>query len=75
MKFQYQARTKTGEGQSGTVEAASREAALAILQRYGFYITAFQEVKPLPAYSKEIRIFGGISLKEGCFFPPAFYNV
>jgi len=68
MKFQYQARTKTGEGQSGTVEAASREAALAILQRYGFYITAFQEVKPLPAYSKEIRIFGGISLKDKVVF-------
>jgi type IV pilus assembly protein PilC len=68
MKFEYQARTKTGEVQSGTVEAASQEAALAILQKYGFYVTVFQEVKPPSAYAREIRIFGGISGKDRVMF-------
>jgi len=68
MKFEYQARTKTGEVQSGTVEAASQEAALVLLQKYGLFITALEEVKPSPLFAKKIRLFGGISKKDRVIF-------
>ena len=41
MKFNYQARNKEGQIQKGVVEASSEEAALSILQNYGFFITHF----------------------------------
>lgn len=39
MKFRYQARTKNGEIESGTIEASSREAALDVLEKYNLYPT------------------------------------
>ncbi|GAI50249.1 unnamed protein product [marine sediment metagenome] len=38
MKFNYQARTKEGETQTGTVEAGSREAAIETLQRHDLVV-------------------------------------
>jgi len=67
MKFNYQARTKEGEIQTGVVEASSKEAALNILQRYGFYVTYLKEVKTA-FYAKKIRIFKGISQKDIVLF-------
>jgi len=68
VKFEYQARTKTGEAQSGIVEAASQEAALVILQKYGVFITSLEEIKPLPIYAKKLRLFGGVSRKDQVYF-------
>lgn len=63
MKFNYQARTKTGEIQSGIVEASSREAAINVLKIHGVYITFLGEVSP-PFYARKIKIFERTSRKE-----------
>ena len=43
MKFYYQARTKEGKIQSGTIEAFSKKGALDVLEKYGFYVTSLKE--------------------------------
>ncbi len=67
MKFNFQVRTKEGELQTGIVEAPSKEAALALLQKYGFYVTFLKE-KALPFYAKKIRFFGRASKKDLVLF-------
>ena len=54
MKFNYQARTKAGEIQSGIVEASSREAAVNVLKIHGVYVTFLGEVSP-PFYARKIK--------------------
>lgn len=68
MKFNYQARTKTGEVQSGIVEASSKEAAVSLLQRYGLYVTFLEEVTAPPLYARRIKIFEQISAKDIVMF-------
>lgn len=63
MKYNYQARSKTGEIQSGVVEASSKEAAFAVLKDHGLFVTALEEVT-LPFYAKELKIFQRISKKD-----------
>ena len=63
MKFNYQARTKTGEIQSGVVEASSREAALDVLKTHGLYVTALEEASA-PIYARKLRIFERIREKD-----------
>jgi type IV pilus assembly protein PilC len=67
MKFNYQARTKTGEIRSGVVEASTKEAALNLLQRYGLYVTSL-EVEKEPLFFKKIKIFGKIRRKDLVLF-------
>jgi len=67
MKFNYQARTKEGELQSGVVEASSKEAALNLLEKYGFYVTALEE-KPLPFYAKRLTLFEMVGKKDLVLF-------
>ena len=64
MKFNYQARTKTGSLQTGTVEASSKEAALVLLEKYGLYITSLERAGRLPVFFKEIKLFQRISSGE-----------
>lgn len=45
MKYVYQARTKEGKLETGTIEASSREIAATVLQKYNVYITSLKEVK------------------------------
>lgn len=68
MKFSYQARTKSGDIQSGIVEAFNRETALSLLQKHGLFITSLEEVKPKPVYAREIKLFRGISGKDKAVF-------
>jgi type IV pilus assembly protein PilC len=63
MKFLYQARTKEGDLKSGTIEASSKEVALSLLQKLGYYVTYLEEEKP-PVYAREVRIFQKVSLKD-----------
>ena len=63
MKFNYQARTKSGEIQTGTAEATSKETAINLLRSHGLYVTALEE-EAAPFYAKRIRIFERISKKE-----------
>ena len=64
MKFNYQARTKTGSLQTGTVEASSRETALALLEKYGLYVTSLEGAGRIPVFFKEIKLFQRISSGE-----------
>jgi len=66
MKFVYQARTEEGKSRSGTVEAATPEAAVALLQRYGLYVTSLKEER-VPFW-KKILIFQEIKRKELVLF-------
>lgn len=63
MKFNYQARTKTGEIQTGIVEASSKEAAINLLKSHQLFVTLLEEVSP-PFYAKPIKFFEKVSKKE-----------
>jgi type IV pilus assembly protein PilC len=63
MKYNYQARTKTGEIQSGIIEASNRDAAIDTLKKKGFYVTAVQ-LYSVPAYAKKINLFSRTSRKD-----------
>jgi len=68
MKFEYQARTKSGEMRTGTVEAISREGAVLLLQRYGFFLTQLEEIENVPFYTKKLRLFDKASRKDLVMF-------
>ncbi|PIP23801.1 MAG: hypothetical protein COX90_03340 [Candidatus Nealsonbacteria bacterium CG_4_10_14_0_2_um_filter_38_17] len=63
MKFNYQARTKDGQIQAGVVEASSREAAVALLQKHDLFVTLLENIEAAPFWAKSIKI-GGISSKD-----------
>lgn len=67
MKFNYQARTKEGEVQVGVVEASSKETALSLLQKHGFYVTYLEEAKA-PFYAQRIELFSRISARDIVLF-------
>jgi type IV pilus assembly protein PilC len=68
MKFEYQARTKNGEMRTGIVEAVSREGAVLLLQRYGFFLTQLEEIESAPFYTKKIKFFNKASRKDLVMF-------
>jgi len=63
MKFNYQARTKDEQIQAGVVEASSREAAVALLQKHDLFVTLLENIEAAPFWAKSIKI-GGISSKD-----------
>jgi type II secretory pathway component PulF len=63
MKFNYQSRTKTGEVQTGIVEASNREAAFKVLKTHGLYVTVLEEVAT-PIYASKIKFFERISSRD-----------
>ncbi len=68
MKFNYQARSKEGEIQSGVVEASSREAAFRVLEKHGLYVTALETTGAAPIYSRKLKIFEIITTKDVVLF-------
>ena len=68
MKFDYQARTKKGEIQSGVIEASSLESAAALLQKHGLYVTTLEETAKPPIYARRIKLFERIPNKEIVLF-------
>ena len=68
MKFNYQARTKTGEVQSGIIEASSREAAVNLLYKYELYITLLEPVEAVPIYAKKLTLFKKVSRRDIVLF-------
>jgi len=64
MKFNYQARSKKGEVQTGMVEASSREAAILLLQRHNLFVTFLERADLKPFYAKKIKIFERVSKKD-----------
>ena len=68
MKFNYQARTKTGETQSGFIKSSSKEGAVALLQKYGLFVTLLEEASDQPFWAEKIKFFAGTSRKEIVMF-------
>jgi len=68
MKFSYQARTKSGDVQTGVVEAFSKEIALSLLQKHGLFVTSLEEITTGPFYIRKIKLFQGISRKDKAIF-------
>jgi len=68
MKFNYQARTKEGETQTGVVEAGSREAAIETLQRHDLVVVFLEELSETPLYTRSLKIFQRIKSKEITIF-------
>jgi type IV pilus assembly protein PilC len=67
MKYIYQARTKEGKLESGTVEASSRESAALLLQKYNITVTSLKE-QALPIFTSNSIIFTKVSKKDLAVF-------
>ena len=68
VRFNYQARTRTGEIQTGVIEASSKEAALDLLQKYQLFVTLLESAEAKPLYARKIRLFSGTSQKDLMLF-------
>jgi len=68
MKFNYQGRTKEGDIQAGTVEAASQETAVKVLQDYGLVVTFLERAGEEPFYSQRLKIFERVTRKDLVLF-------
>ena len=68
MKYNYQARTKTGELQLGSVEAASREAALNILTGHDLYILSLGVLKEAKLTERFLQFFRRIKKSDLMIF-------
>jgi type IV pilus assembly protein PilC len=68
LKYIYQARTKEGKIETGTVEASTRETAALLLQKYGIFPTSLKEEQPLLSKLKDIPIFERVSKKDLAIF-------
>lgn len=68
MRFNYQARTKTGEIQTGIVEASGRETAFNVLKTHGLFVTALEETGTLPFYAKKLKFLERVTKKDIVLF-------
>jgi type IV pilus assembly protein PilC len=67
MKFNYQARTKTGRIQTGVIEASDREAAFNVLKSHELYPTILEKLA-VPFYSRKLTIFQRTNKKDVVVF-------
>lgn len=68
MKFNYQARSKQGEIQTGTVEAGSREAAIETLQRHDLVVVFLEKISEVPFYVRSLGFLQRIKTKDIVIF-------
>lgn len=68
MKYVYQARSKEGKLETGTVEASSKETAALLLQKYNVFITSIKEQTPLLLRTGSISFFNKVSKKDLAIF-------
>jgi type IV pilus assembly protein PilC len=68
MKYIYQARSKEGKIETGTIEASSKEAAALILQKYNIFVTSLKEQTPLILRSESISFLNRVSKKDLAIF-------
>ena len=64
MKYIYQARSKEGKVETGTVEAASKEAAALLLQKYNIFVTSIKESSPLILRTESLSFLNKVSKKD-----------
>jgi len=68
MRFNYQARNKTGEIQTGIVEASSRETAFNVLKTHGLYVTVLEGTETVPFFAKKLKFFERVTKKDIVLF-------
>lgn len=68
MKFNYVARTSSGEVQSGSLESRTREQAIEALQRAGLIIISLKSKITMPFLAREIRFLQGVKSKDLVIF-------
>ena len=68
MKYLYQARSKEGKMETGTVEASSKEAAALLLQKYNIFVTSIKEQTPLIFRTENISFLNKVSKKDLAIF-------
>ena len=68
MKYFYEARTKEGRIQTGTVETSSRKNALNILEKYGLYVTSLKSETEISVLKRKISFHRRVSQKDLVFF-------
>lgn len=68
MKFSYQAKSKEGKIEKGTVEASSEEAAASLLQKYNVTVISLKEIKDVTSLWKGIGLFQKTSKKDLAIF-------
>ncbi|MEK7562127.1 MAG: type II secretion system F family protein [Patescibacteria group bacterium] len=64
MKYNYQARSKEGKIEIGTVEASSREAAAVLLQKYNIFVTSLKEQSSQNLFFTKLTFTKKISKKD-----------
>lgn len=64
MRFNYQARTKEGEIQTGVVEAGSYEAAVKTLQRHDLAVVFLEPISEVPFYARSLQFLRRIRTKD-----------
>lgn len=68
MKYFYQARSKEGKMETGTVEASSKEAAAILLQKYNIFVTSIKEQNIFSLNSGNISFLNKVSKKDLAIF-------
>ncbi|TSC95041.1 MAG: hypothetical protein CEN87_53 [Parcubacteria group bacterium Licking1014_1] len=68
MKYFYQARSKEGKIETGIINASSKEAAAALLQKYNIYATFIKEQTPRILLFKKLSFLEKISKKDLAVF-------
>lgn len=68
MKYSYQARSKEGKIEIGTVEASSKESAAALLQKYNIFVTSLKEESPRAVFWKALTFTRKVSKKDLAIF-------
>lgn len=64
MQFNYVAKNKTGEIQSGTIKAASQEAAVAALQAGGFIVLSCAPAETMSLWLKQVKFLQRVKFKD-----------
>ncbi len=68
MKYNYQARTKSGLMQVGVVEVSSKKEAIDLLQKEGLYVTHLDKIEAKPFYFRQIEFFSKARRKDVMIF-------
>ena len=64
MKYKYRAKTKSGEEQTGFVDAANRDAAITILTSHELFILSIEETEKVRWYDRVSSYFGRVKRKD-----------
>jgi len=68
MKYIYQARSREGKIETGTVEASTKESAALLLQKYNIFVTNIKEQTPLVLRTENLTFLNKVSKKDLAIF-------